>query len=374
MFRLSEQRMAKQIVGHDWSGSPIGTPDEWPQALRTILNLMMSSRFPMFLAWGPELTFLYNDAYAPLLGEKEPSALGRPFAEVWHDIWSDILPLVESALAGHATWMDDLPLVMNRNGYREETHFTFSYSAAHADDGSVAGMFCACQETTARVAAEHALRQREVTLAEAVAAKETLLEEKDILLAEVNHRVKNSLQLVVSTLSLQSRRLKDGATKAVFEQAISRVRAITSVHERLYKSANPLVVEMAGYLSGLVGDLVVSSELHDRIEVECDDVTLVTERAIPVALIVNELITNTLKYAYPPGKPGPVHLRLKSLEGGMVALSVSDEGTGMSSTTITGGLGTRLIDTMASQLGGSVDRRITDGGYTVSLIFPMKEI
>lgn len=374
MFRLSDQRMAKRIIEHDWSPSSIGSPDGWPQALRTILNLMMSSRFPMFVAWGPNLAFLYNDAYAPMLGDKEPTALGRPFAEVWSEIWTEILPLVDSALSGKATWMDDLPLTMMRKGYPEQTYWTFSYSAAHDDDGSIAGMFCACQETTGRVEGERTLKQREETLAEAVAAQEMLLHEKDILLAEVNHRVKNSLQLVVSALNLQSRRVKDEGTKIAFEQAITRVKAITSVHERLYKSANPLIVEMPSYLHGLVADLVNASELQDRIVVECDDVNLLTERAIPIALIVNELITNVLKYAYPPGQPGPVLLKLKSLEGGKVVLSVSDEGTGMSSTTTTGGLGTRLIDTMASQLGGTIDRQIGESGYKVSVTFSKEEV
>lgn len=373
MFRSSDQRMAKRILERDWSGSSIGAPDEWPHALRTILSLMMSSRFPMFVAWGPDLAFIYNDAYAPMLGDKEPTALGRPFADVWNEIWTDISPLVDSALAGKATWLEDLPLTMMRKGYAEPTYWTFSYSAAHDDGGSVAGMFCACQETTGRVEGERTLKQREETLAEAVAAQETLLHEKDVLLAEVNHRVKNSLQLVVSALSLQSRRVKDEATKVAFEQAITRVKAITSVHERLYKSASPLVVEMPSYLRGLVADLVDGSELQDRIAVECDAIELKTERAIPIALIVNELITNVLKYAYPPGNPGPVVLKLKASEGGMLVLSVSDEGTGMSSTTTAGGLGTRLIDTMAAQLGGTIERRIDGRGYSVSVTFPKDE-
>ncbi|WP_294642491.1 sensor histidine kinase [uncultured Aureimonas sp.] len=374
MFRYSDQRMAKQIVAHDWSGTAIGAPDGWPPALRTILDLMMSSKFPMFAAWGPDLIFLYNDAYAPMLGAKEPTALGRPFSEVWSDIWVDILPLVEGALAGRATWMEDLPLVMHRSGYPEQTYWTFSYSAAHDDSGAIAGMFCACQETTGRVESERTLKQREETLAEAVTYQRTLLDEKDILLAEVNHRVKNSLQLVVSALNLQSRRVTDAATKVAFEQAITRVKAITSVHERLYKSASPLVVEMPSYLDGLVADLVDGSELQDRIAVECDHIELKTERAIPIALIVNELITNVLKYAYPPGRPGPVTLKLKASEGGLIVLSVSDEGTGMSSTTTTGGLGTRLIDTMAGQLGGTIDRQIDERGYSVSVTFPKEEV
>lgn len=147
---------------HDWATSPLGDPSTWPVSLTTTVGLMMSSAYPMFVAWGPELAFLYNDAYRPILGKKHPAALGRPFAEVWADIWSDILPLVDKAMNGEAVFQENLPLVMARNGYPEETWYTFSYSPVRGETGEVAGMFCACQETTAQVIAQkHAdLRSR----------------------------------------------------------------------------------------------------------------------------------------------------------------------------------------------------------------------
>jgi PAS domain S-box-containing protein len=146
---------------HDWSASSLGKPEIWPQALRTVVALMLSSRFPMFVAWGPELAFLYNDAYAPILGTKHPHMLGRPFREAWSEIWDDISPLIESALAGVPTYNEDLHLVMERHGYPEETWYSFSYSPVFGDDGAIAGMFCACTENTERVKAEIALRDSE---------------------------------------------------------------------------------------------------------------------------------------------------------------------------------------------------------------------
>ncbi|WP_458388534.1 HWE histidine kinase domain-containing protein [Sphingomonas sp. F9_3S_D5_B_2] len=107
----------------------------------------------MFIAWGSELTFIYNDAYAPILGTKHPSALGAPFQQIWPEIWSDIGPLAERALAGEATWLEDLPLRMHRHGYDEDTWFTFSYSPALDDAGVITGVFCACTETTEKVLA-----------------------------------------------------------------------------------------------------------------------------------------------------------------------------------------------------------------------------
>ena len=98
----------------------------------------------MFVAWGPELGFLYNDPYAEILGAKHPGALGRRFYDIWSEIWSDISPLIDAAMAGEATYREDLPLVMNRKGYDEQTWFTFSYSPVRDESGTVAGMFCAC--------------------------------------------------------------------------------------------------------------------------------------------------------------------------------------------------------------------------------------
>jgi len=132
----------------DWSRSPLGPPETWPQSLRTVVTLLLQSRFPMFVAWGKELGFLYNDSYAEILGAKHPRALGARFYDIWSEIWPDISPLIDAAMAGEATYREDLPLVMNRKGFDEQTWFTFSYSPVHDESGTVAGMFCAVSETT----------------------------------------------------------------------------------------------------------------------------------------------------------------------------------------------------------------------------------
>ncbi|MCW8092745.1 hybrid sensor histidine kinase/response regulator [Alteromonas sp. ASW11-130] len=138
---------------HDWSTSPLGHPDTWPQVLRTVTSLILNSKFPMFLAWGPQLALLYNDAYVNLLANKHPASLGRPFHEVWADIWEDITPIVEQAMAGQSTYHKDMPLTMTRKGYEESTWFTFSYSPIYDEIGNVGGMYCACTETTQEVLA-----------------------------------------------------------------------------------------------------------------------------------------------------------------------------------------------------------------------------
>jgi PAS domain S-box-containing protein len=138
----------------DWNSSPLGAPDAWPPALTTAVSMMLNSAFPMFVAWGTDLGFLYNDAYAVILGDKHPAALGRPFQRVWPEIWPDIVPIVDSALSDKSAYFEDLPLTVVRKGYPEQAYFTFSYSPLHDGQGQVAGMYCTCVETTDRVMAE----------------------------------------------------------------------------------------------------------------------------------------------------------------------------------------------------------------------------
>lgn len=155
--------MGERVSTYDWSTTPLGPRTSWPLSLQTAMDIVLSSRQPMFIAWGRELTFLYNDAYAQILGNKHPAALGQRFQTVWQDIWDDIKPLIDRALAGEATWSENLLLTMERHGFREDTWWTFSYSPIRDDEGQIAGMFCSCMETTAQVVAERqstAERQR----------------------------------------------------------------------------------------------------------------------------------------------------------------------------------------------------------------------
>lgn len=139
---------------HEWSTSPLGPLQGWPQSLRSVVGLMLANKHIMFVAWGPELAFLYNDAYRPVFGQKHQWALGRPFREVWSEVWDEVEPLVNSALGGEATWSENLHLVLHRNGYAENCWFTFSYSPVRDEDGAVVGLFCAATETTGQVLAE----------------------------------------------------------------------------------------------------------------------------------------------------------------------------------------------------------------------------
>ncbi len=147
-------RTGKLIAGNDWSRSSLGRPETWPQSLRSIVGLMLTSKFAMFVAWGPDLCLLYNDAYMDILGDKHPASLGARLQDVWAEIWDEIGPLTEGPLRGEAIYRDSLPLTLNRFGYDEPAWFTFSYSPVRDDSDAVAGLFCAVSETTVQVRAQ----------------------------------------------------------------------------------------------------------------------------------------------------------------------------------------------------------------------------
>ncbi|HSZ62804.1 MAG TPA: response regulator [Terriglobales bacterium] len=144
----------------DWTKTPLGAIDDWPQSLKTVVRTLLTSRFAMWMSWGPELTFLYNDDYARMtLGKKHPWALGKPSQEVWKEIWGDIGPRIHRVLeTGEATWDEALLLFLERSGYREETYHTFSYSPLSGDYGQVAGHLCVVTEETDRVIGERRLK------------------------------------------------------------------------------------------------------------------------------------------------------------------------------------------------------------------------
>jgi len=156
-FLPSHSAMASRVAAFDWTRTPLGPIDHWPQSLRTTLGLMLESRFAMCLCWGPELTLFYNDAYMRVLGAKEPGALGQPLAVIWSDVWEDIRPLVDSVMSGTATMQEDMPLTMLRNGYPEETFFTFSYTPVRDEDGGIAGFLNVTTDVTRRVQNERRL-------------------------------------------------------------------------------------------------------------------------------------------------------------------------------------------------------------------------
>jgi PAS domain S-box-containing protein len=152
--RLTGQ-MAVRVYDHDWSSTTLGSSAAWPAALRIAVNLVLASDFPSCLFWGRDYLMIYNDAYLQLLGQK-PDALGRPLAHVWSEIWADIEPILDRAAHGHSTFIEDFPLMVDRDGHIREAFFTFCYSPVYDEHGVVAGVLDTVVETTAKV---HAMRE-----------------------------------------------------------------------------------------------------------------------------------------------------------------------------------------------------------------------
>src|SRR5262245_24952513 len=151
--------MGKLIRAMDWSQTPVGPIESWPQSLKIAVNILLNSRYPMFVWWGRELTNIYNDAYIPMLGARHPQALGQLAPQTWSDVWPVVGPQATLVLdEGRATWNESLLLVMERYGFTEETYFTFSYSPVPDDAGGVGGVFCAVTEDTGRVVGARRLK------------------------------------------------------------------------------------------------------------------------------------------------------------------------------------------------------------------------
>ncbi|MBX7098337.1 MAG: response regulator [Myxococcaceae bacterium] len=143
----------------DWSTSELGPVERWPQSLKTTVGVMLGSRFPMALWWGPRYLHLYNDAFRPILRGKHPAALGKSASEVWPEVWAFAGPLIDGVLAGGpATWTEDRQIFINTGERFEEAFFTFSFSPVPGDDGRVGGVLDTVTETTAKVQGERALQ------------------------------------------------------------------------------------------------------------------------------------------------------------------------------------------------------------------------
>jgi len=147
--------MGALIRSLDWSRSPLGPIDTWPQSLRTSLGICLSSRFPMAIWWGPDIVQFYNDGYRPFLGTKHPRSMGQRGDECWAEIWNVCGPLYRHVMTtGESTWSADLQLLMERDGYLEETYFTFAYSPIRGERAEVLRNLITVTETTERMLGE----------------------------------------------------------------------------------------------------------------------------------------------------------------------------------------------------------------------------
>ncbi len=159
-FLAGGGEMGRLIREYDWSSHPLGKPNAWPRSLKTAVSLILNSQHPMWIGWGQEMSFLYNDAYLHVLGlAKHPDALGRPASEVWAEIWDVCGPLADKVFReGQASFVDDVRLFMQRGDHLEETYYSFSYSPIRDESGGVGGLFCPSTDTSPKVLGARRLR------------------------------------------------------------------------------------------------------------------------------------------------------------------------------------------------------------------------
>jgi two-component system, sensor histidine kinase PdtaS len=241
------------------------------------------------------------------------------------------------------------------------------------------GFIGSCVDVTEQRLARDALRQATVELEERVRERTALAEEREMLLREVHHRVKNDLQLISSMLNMQSRRLSDPESIAGFEDCHGRVQTIALIHEYMYQSPDLASLSLSRNIRSLAASVLrVAStgvgQVELQVEVE-DGITLPVDRAIPCGLILNELMSNALKHAFPDGKRGQLRVVLERRSGDRAALSVSDNGIGLPEEPEKNGrssLGWRLVRAFAEQL--NAELTITrDGGTSVGIVFALVE-
>ncbi|CAO3439615.1 ATP-binding protein [Azospirillum doebereinerae] len=143
----------------DWSRTPVGPVEDWPQSLKATVRTLLASRYPMILTWGPEFTQFYNDAYAQLIGDKHPEALGIDIRTTLAEAWDTLGPMIDEVMrSGVANWTPALLLLMERAGYREEAYFSVSHAPAEDDDGRIVGMLAVCSEVTLQIVGERRIR------------------------------------------------------------------------------------------------------------------------------------------------------------------------------------------------------------------------
>lgn len=336
-----------------------------------------------------------NKATLEMLGYAEDELLNKSAREVIVEDAERGLGLDDLLKKG---FLKDIPLFyLSKEG--KKISVSFSGSVMYKENGTVQGIVCLAQDITERKEAEEALirahDELEIRVAERtfelekanesletevrdrVAAEELLkvsLHEKEVLLKEIHHRVKNNLQVISSLLFLNSRNIKDKEALSMFQDSQNRVKSIALVHERLYRSKDLGRIDLKEYINLLTGDLATTFGINRELielQINIQDVTIGIDYAVPCGLIINELISNSLKYAFPNGKSGYIKVEVIQDEEGSYILTVADNGIGLPEgidIKKLNSLGLQLVNNLVRQLEGKFEFS-GQGGTTFKIIF-----
>jgi two-component sensor histidine kinase len=342
--------MAAAIRDYDWASTALGPIGEWPVSLKTAVGMMVNSHFPKCIVWGADLITIHNDAFRPLLGNKPP-ALGQPFSIVWEEVWDEIGPMVAKALRGEATFIEDFPLTINRYEHPEEVWFTFCYSPIRDESGRVLGMMDTVMETTGKMLAVRNAR---------------------LLNAELAHRMKNTMAMIAAIASQTFRSAETlEEAQATLSERIATLGEAHSILTRSSWSSAPIrsVVEgaLAPHRSGI-----------GTIRVEGPPLQLAADQAMTLALAINELATNAVKYGALSVETGEAVIRWqvgRPLSEDRFHLEWTESGGPVVVKPRRQGFGSRLVErVMAQKFQGEVELDYRPEGLRYRLVSTMANI
>jgi two-component sensor histidine kinase len=347
-FLAAGGEMGAMTRGFDWSRTSLGPPQTWPQSLRVTVRLVLTSRHPMFIWWGPELIQFYNDAYRETMGpERHPSALGARGRECWDEIWDIIGPQIEYVMAGKgATWNEDQLVPVTRHGRREDVWWTYSFGPIDYE-GKVGGVLVVCRDVTSEHMAREAL---------------------NLINEELKHRVKNTLA-VLGAVATQT--FRDTSSKADLGKYLGRLAAFGRAHD-LLTAANwaeaPLLdvinTALAPYRAG-----------EDRFAVSGPPLVVKSRQALALSLAIHELATNALKYGALTMASGRVSVTwtVEDHDGAPTFVFTWQELGGPPASKPSGaGFGSRLISrVLQDDFSGCVDVTYESAGLVCRLAAPV---
>lgn len=355
--------MVEEIRAFNWGATTLGPIENWPPALKTTLRLVLASRQPMCFFWGEDLLQFHNDAYLPILAGRETNPLGQPFREYWADVWDGVEPFVHLALNGEGTWMENLPLQIIRNGARQESFWTFSYSPLHDDQGAVVGLLNVVTETTEAVLDRRALQDAYREAQKHLDERQQHEEELKLLNRELAHRMKNTLAMVQSIISQSLR----GAT------SIPEAAATIGARIQTLAKAQDVLTGMsvtAAEISAIARTAVAPHvDGDDRISIVGPQVYLSAQQALGLSLAIHELATNATKYGALSRPEGRITIRWDKQEDDRFTFDWQESGGPLVTEPTRRGFGSRLTERVVSDLfQGQAGIRFEPAGVAFSLL------
>ena len=351
-FLAAGGEMGALTRAFDWSKTSLGSPETWPQSLRVTVRLVLTSRHPMFIWWGPELIQFYNDAYRETMGpERHPSALGARGRDCWDEIWDIIGPQIEHVMAGHgATWHEDQLVPVTRHGRREDVWWTYSFGPIDFE-GQVGGVLVVCKDVTSEHRAREAL---------------------NLINEELKHRVKNTLT-VLGAVAAQT--FRGASSKADdLEKYQGRLAAFGRAHD-LLTAANWAAAPLQDVISTALTPYRTG---EGRFKVSGPPLVVKSRQGLALSLAIHELATNALKYGALTVPSGHVSITWTSEdhEGEPKFVFVWQEFGGPPASEPAGtGFGSRLISrVLQDDFGGSVEVSYGSSGLVCRLTAPLENL